>query len=132
MSARGHVLSMALAALLVSAGGSVQAASFSEVAWDAKGRFEQRRRVPAGERYELCAKLSRGTEVKSEFRAGAALDFNVHHHVGSDVIYAVEKSQVDDGHHNLRAGLDQTYCWMWTNRSTDAIEVKIKLSRKQP
>jgi hypothetical protein len=115
--------------LLVGMVARVEASPAIEVDFGKQARYELRQRLQPGEHLEVCAKLVRGTELRSSFRAGAPLDFNVHHHLGTEVVYAVEKTGLSSYQHRLHAGLDQHYCWMWSNKGAEPVELALKLGR---
>jgi hypothetical protein len=115
--------------LLASLAAPAEAIPAIEVDFGKQPRFETRQRLQPGEQLEVCAKLKRGSELNASFRAGAPLDFNVHHHLGADVVYAVQKAGLRSYQHRLHAGLDQHYCWMWGNPGAEAAELSIKLGK---
>lgn len=99
-----------------------------DIAWDANGRLERSLNVPPAKFAELCGKLSAGVMVHWDFKATAPLDFNVHHHVGKDVVFpssltaAAAKGVLDPK-------IDQDYCWMRSNKSASPATFTVKLQR---
>ena len=89
--------------------------------------LEKQLRVPAGKFSELCAKLRRGRAVAWQFRADAPADFNIHYHVDKRVEYPEQLANVKDAGGRLLIDLDQTYCWMWTNRTAAPIAIEVTL-----
>lgn len=120
------LLAAALAVLSPSAGAEMVA-----IEWDVAGRFDKTVAVPPGKFVEACEKLPRGAEVAWQFEAGAAVDFNIHYHVGKDVVFPTRLNQQVRQEGNLRAELDQDYCWMWTNKGAAATSLRLKLVRKR-
>lgn len=88
---------------------------------------EKRLTVAAGKFSELCTTLQRGRTVVWQFRADAATDFNIHYHVDKRVAYPEQLTSVKDAGGRLPIGVDQAYCWMWTNRSTVPIAIVVTL-----
>jgi hypothetical protein len=99
------------------------------VEWDAAGRFSKDIPVPAGKFVEVCEKLPKGARVLWSFDAAAALSFNIHYHEGKDVRFPARKDQATQESGTLAAELDQDYCWMWTNKTSAAVTLKLQLQR---
>lgn len=76
---------------------------------------------------ELCSALRRGQAVAWQFVSEAATDFNIHYHVNKRTEYPEQRSAIDSARGMLIAEVDQTYCWMWTNRSDTAVVVRAAL-----
>ncbi len=89
---------------------------------------EKRLTVGPGKFAELCTALQRGQVVMWQFRADAAIDFNIHYHVDKRVEYPEQRKDVKDANGRLAVALDQDYCWMWTNKSGSSIEADVTLS----
>lgn len=103
-------------------------ASVVEIAWDPEGAFEHRAELEAGGFAEVCGALSRGERVEWAFDASTALDFNIHYHEGAEVVYPVKLPGAVEQADVLVAPIDQTYCWMWTNRPDSPATVTLHLS----
>lgn len=99
------------------------------IAWDAAGRFEVSPSVAAGKFVEVCGELRSGELLRWSFVASAPLDFNIHYHLGKTTEYPVKMEQKAKGDGELRPSLKETYCWMWTNKSTQTLRVDIQLQR---
>jgi hypothetical protein len=104
-------------------------ADIIDIRWSAEGRFEHQTTVAPTKFVELCGKLPAGQRVHWEFAAGVPLDFNVHYHVGKEVVYPSKLKAVASAQDTLLTRLDQDYCWMWTNKSAVAAELSVKLRR---
>jgi len=63
------------------------------------------------------------------FRADQPLAFNVHYHVGKDVIYAAQDDRVREQDGYLEVADDQDYCWMWSNDGKLPANLKTALER---
>lgn len=123
-----HLPARALAfALSIFANGAV--ADIVEIAWDANGRFERTLEVAPGKFAEACGKLAAGVKVQWHFAASTPLDFNVHYHLGKDVVYPSKLSAVPAARDTLITKSEEDYCWMWTNQSAAAATVKFILQR---
>ncbi|MDP9131336.1 MAG: hypothetical protein M3N35_13220 [Candidatus Binatota bacterium] len=88
---------------------------------------ERRLTMAPGKFAELCSDLQRGQTVSWQFRANAAMDFNIHYHVDKHVEYPEQRKNVKDASGNLVIEVDQGYCWMWTNRSATQVAVDVTL-----
>jgi hypothetical protein len=101
-----------------------------DIAWDAQGRFVHEAPVEPGKFAEICGKLKKGEAIAWRYDGSAALDFNIHYHVDKTVIYPVRKPTAKAARGQLRAALDQDYCWMWTNKGAQAVVLKVALRRE--
>lgn len=117
--------------LLFVLAGSVRAEGVIDIAWDAQGRFAQEQPIEPGKFAEICGKLKKGEAIAWRYDGSAALDFNIHYHVDKTVIYPVRKPTAKAARGQLRAALDQDYCWMWTNKGAQSVVLKVALRREE-
>jgi hypothetical protein len=120
---------LVLFGLLLALGGGVRAAGVIDIAWDARGRFAHDQQVEPGQFAEICGKVQKGEAIAWVYQGNAALDFNIHYHVGENVIYPVRKPSAKAARGRLRAALDQNYCWMWTNKGQQPVALSLTLRR---
>lgn len=97
--------------------------------WGSAGEFEHRATVADGRFLEVCGALTVGSDVGWRFRTSEPAEFNVHYHVGKDVVYPVKLNASREAAQVLRAASKEDYCWMWTNRSGRPMEVWVRLER---
>lgn len=97
--------------------------------WDPAGRFQHRQEVAPGKFAEICGKLTRDQSIRWSFRADAPLDFNIHYHEGKKVEYPARQDGVRELQGTLPVGLDQDYCWMWTNKAAVPVALQVLLAR---
>jgi hypothetical protein len=100
-----------------------------DIAWDANGRFERSLNVAPAKFAEVCGKLPAGLKVRWDFESGTPLDFNVHFHVGKEVVFPSKLTAVSAAKDVLDTKVDQDYCWMWSNRSASSVTVTVRLQR---
>ena len=100
-----------------------------EIVWSADGRFEHRAPVAAGSFVELCGKLAGGQAVRWRYEASAPLDFNIHHHVGKDVVYSARQDQISVGADTLVVRTPEDHCWMWRNKGAMPVQLAVTLAR---
>jgi hypothetical protein len=79
--------------------------------------------------HEECAHLGKGETRRYQWKSDAAVDFNIHYHEGSRVVFPVKRPGMRGDGGSLAAKVEQDYCWMWTARERPAklegrIEVK--------
>jgi len=79
--------------------------------------------VPARGFEEHCVKLESGEKVRYRFRASGAVDFNVHHHPGNEVVYLARTAATQVGEGVVTAPRTDTYCLMWERKSDGAVRV---------
>ncbi len=125
-AARGAGRNAAFALALVSTGAL---ATMVDIAWDPSGRFERTVNVEPGKFAEVCGKLPAGLMVAWSFEASMPLDFNVHYHVGKDVVFPAKLVSVRTAKDTLDAKIEQDYCWMWSNKSVAPTTVMVRLQR---
>ncbi len=104
-------------------------ADIVDIAWDADGRFERSVSLAPGKFAEVCGKLPAGMKVGWNFEASAPLDFNVHYHVGKEVVFPSKLTAVATAKDTLVTKIDQDYCWMWSNKSSAPATILVKLQR---
>ena len=100
------------------------------VAWNEQGRFEHAVSMPPGHHAEACVVLNAGMTVAWQFSGSAALAFNIHHHVGKEVIYANRLAAAVVASGSFVPKSAQEYCWMWTNPGRAAVTLNLQLNRK--
>ena len=104
-------------------------ADIVNIAWDAGGRFERSLKIAPGKFVEMCVQLPAGLKIGWSFEASAPLDFNVHFHVGKEVVFAANLTAVATARDTLATKTDQDYCWMWSNKTAASVTAMVKLHR---
>lgn len=122
-----HRISVALSLAILCS--TAARADIIDIAWNEQGRFERRVSVAPGKFAEVCGKLSRADSVAWRFEASGPLNFNIHYHEGKDVRYPERRDALAGASGRLQVVLDQDYCWMWTNKSGQAVDLKLLLTR---
>lgn len=105
------------------------AANIVDISWTLDGRFIHKTQIAAGKFVEICGKLSSGETVRWSFNADVPMDFNIHYHVGKDVVFPAKRAQVSGGQDVLTASVSQDYCWMWTNKTAAPASLAVELGR---
>lgn len=126
MVRRQDIFSAALAAL-----------ALSMLSWDARaelvtlrfteGNFVHQSVIAPGKFLEVCGKLKKDQKIAWRFTGSAPTDFNIHYHVGKDVVYPEQRKAVGDADGALTVPLDQDFCWMWSNKSPQPVQVDVQL-----
>ena len=122
-----HRISLAL--ILAVLCSTAARADIIDIAWNEQGRFERRVSVAPGKFAEVCGKLARADSVAWRFEASGPLNFNIHYHEGKDVRYPERRDALAGASGRLQVALDQDYCWMWTNKSGQAVDLNLLLTR---
>jgi hypothetical protein len=80
--------------------------------------------IAPGKIDEICAPMAAGDTLRWRFEADAALDFNVHHHVGKQVLMPVQakRTKRHDGTHAIDQAND--WCLMFTAPKERAVRVR--------
>ena len=120
----GRLAACALVATTLNARADVM-----DIAWDANGRFETLLSVAPGQLAEVCGTLAQGQSVAWSFSADKPVNFNIHYHVGKQVLYPTKQDGASQLDGSLEVSLDQDYCWMWTNQGAAAASVQLTLKR---
>ena len=108
---------------------AVSHAEIVYVKWDATGKFERTQSIAPGKFVEICENLPKGSAVKWEFKASAPLNFNVHFHQGKEVSFPEKQDGVSALQGTLVTPSKEDYCWMWTNKSDAATNIRIGLAK---
>jgi hypothetical protein len=128
--ARASSALVSFALLACAASNDARASShIVDVAWSADGRFAHTARVVPGKFVELCGKLDHGAAVRWTFDASAPVDFNIHYHVGKDVVFPAKLAQTAWATDVLQVAVAQDYCWMWANNGPRQVELRVTLAR---
>lgn len=78
---------------------------------------------------EVCGKLKAGEPVAWQFTTSAPTDFNIHYHVGKAVTYPAKRTDIAADAGKLTPETDQDYCWMWSNRAAQPIDIDLSLQQ---
>ena len=103
-------------------------ADIVEIKW-ADGVFTHKASIAPKKFLEVCGKQKKGEAVNWTFNGTAPTDFNIHYHVGKDVSYPENRKGVASAEGSLVAPLDQDFCWMWTNRAAQPLDLELKLKQ---
>ena len=124
-----HIRSCGVLAAATLSGAALAAAHIVDIAWPPDGRFAHKAQIAAGKFVEVCGKLAVGEGVRWSFAAAAPVDFNIHYHVGKEAVFPARQTQVSSGRDTLNVAVAQDYCWMWTNKSGQAVDLNVLLTR---
>ena len=118
-----------IASILLVSAAPMAHAELVEIVWRSDGTFTQQKSVGAGKFVEVCAKLPAGLKVDWSFEASGPTDFNVHYHVGKEVVYPTKMAQAARAQDTLRVKVEQDYCWMWSNKTAEPVVLKANFQR---
>ena len=107
------------------------AAAHVDIRWDERGGSVLRTQVAPGKFTEWCSPLKDGEIVTWEFESAETVDFNIHWHQQGNIHYPVQNESVSTWSGRLVAASDQTYCWMWANRTGTPVALRA-LVQKAP
>jgi len=93
--------------------------------------FKTQSNIQPGKFSEVCGKLKKGNLIRWQFDSSAPLDFNIHYHEGKEVIFPYKMNAIKSAKEELLISLDQDYCWMWTNKSSEAVKLEMNLRNVQ-
>ena len=119
-----------LAAVLLCVATTAAQSAVVEIHWDGSQSLEQSLVVPAQSSTELCGRLRAGTQVTWRFESSAPASFNVHYHQGKEIVYAAKEDSTSGLPGTVDVQSDQSFCWMWSNKTAAPISVKAWLSKK--
>lgn len=103
-------------------------AELIDIKWN-EGTFSHKASVAPIKFLEVCGKLKKDERIGWRFTGSGPSDFNIHYHVGEKVVYAEARKDIANADSALAVPVDQDYCWMWTNKSAQAIDVEVTLTR---
>ena len=118
-----------IASILLASAAPMAHAEIVEIVWSGGGAFTQNTRVAPGKFVEVCGKLPAGVNVEWSFEASGPTDFNIHYHVGKEVVFPAKMAQVARGQDSLRVKVEQDYCWMWSNKTAEPVVLKASFQR---
>jgi len=78
---------------------------------------------------ELCFELDAGRSMRYAFDAGAPLEFNLHWHRGSAIVFPIKRAAVDRRAGVFRSETREAYCLMWTNRGRAPVALRARIDR---
>jgi len=125
----GHYQAGMVGTVKVLAATPAAGAEVVTIHWSGEGRFMHKSTIAPGKFVELCGKLPAGLKVRWDFDAGLPLDFNVHYHVGKEVVFPFKLGAVSNAKDVLDTRIEQDYCWMWSNKSAAPASLSVKLQR---
>jgi len=73
--------------------------------------------------------MTRGPVHRWSFTADGPVDFSIHYHEGQRLVVPAKHDGAADAKGTLAVGVDQVYCWMWTNKSSAEVKLRLALSR---
>ena len=78
---------------------------------------------------EVCDRSKQGDTITWQFKGSAATDFNIHYHVGKQVSYPKKGNGVIADSGKLAIPADRGYCWMWTNKGKELVNLSVSLKK---
>lgn len=94
--------------------------------------------IKPGKIHEECVELKKGMEIVYRFKASQPVPFNIHYHVAKDkndskeekVEFPVKIDKIDVKDDVLHVAIEQHYCWMWSNKTTESVSIIGSLAKK--
>ena len=73
--------------------------------------------------HEECVELMPRDVLSYSFKASDPVDFNIHYHEETNIVYPVFKKNSSGEEGKFYADKEQTYCLMWTNIQTKPVRL---------
>jgi hypothetical protein len=70
--------------------------------------------IAAGKVGEVCMPLAAGDTLAWHFNSSVAVDFNLHQHVGKDVLMPVDRKAIAEDRAEHQVDRKNDWCLMWT------------------
>ncbi len=90
--------------------------------------------IKPGKAHEECVDLKKDAEITYRFKASQPVPFNIHFHTGkgkeAKVEYGVKLDAIDAKEDVFRPSIDEHYCWMWTNKTTQSVTLSGEITTK--
>jgi hypothetical protein len=77
-----------------------------------------------GERLKQPARRKSRRKGKSLGSPTGTVDFNIHHHRGSEVFHPVKRNRVERASGSFRSRAPEDHCLMWSNTGTATVKVR--------
>lgn len=81
--------------------------------------------------HEECITLSPPEELSYSFSSSSDVKFNLHYHVGKEVVYPVKRDKASSDKGTFKPASKQDYCLMWANGSEKPVTVKYEFEVKK-
>ncbi len=104
-------------------------ASATDIRWSSADTFEHTAELAPGKSAELCGSIEPRLPVDWKFVGDGPLTFNIHRHSGSEVIYATRSNLTREQSGKFSPTGNHEWCWMWTNKTTDTVTLRVNLKR---
>ncbi|MGQ3095325.1 hypothetical protein [Roseateles sp.] len=116
-------------ALLMAPLSAVASSHIVDIQWDASGQFAHKAEVQPTKFVEVCAKLKPGQKIAWSFQGSAAMNFNIHYHLGKETVYPAKLTEVREAAQTLRVEAEQVHCWLWSNKTSAValLDVALKI-----
>jgi hypothetical protein len=79
--------------------------------------------IAPGKVGEVCMPLDAGDTLLWHFKSSAPADFNLHQHIGKDVLMPVDRKAVAEDRAEHRIDRKNDWCLMWTAPAGQALSV---------
>ena len=92
----------------------------------ATDQINETKQVQPEKSHEICLQLMSKETLHYSFNSTAALDFNLHYHMGKHIAYPVKLHEIKQHSSSFTAKVTHTYCLMWRNKSDKVIQLDIE------
>ncbi len=73
--------------------------------------------------HEECIRVNQNQTLEYVFEASKPLDFNLHHHIDSEVIYPISETGITSLNGAFNPEIRKAYCLMWTNNQAESVDL---------
>ena len=80
--------------------------------------------------HEICEKVPKGKTFIWNFTSTGNVNFNIHRHVGKEVISPIDQKNITQNQGELKVDADANWCLMWTASSSQKVHLKGSWSLK--
>lgn len=101
----------------------------AEIRWSSGDAFQHTETIAPGKAAELCGAIESRSPVEWRYVADGPLNFDIHRHAGSEVVYAMRSYLTREQNGKLSPTFNFDWCWMWINESEDPVTVRVNLKR---
>ena len=101
----------------------------TDIRWSSSDTFQHTATIAPGKAAEVCGAVESRLPVEWRFVADGPLNFDIHRHAGSEVVYAMRSYLTREQNGKFSPTFNFDWCWMWVNESVDPVTVRVDLKR---